>query len=103
MAVDSVVSGGAIISGATVRRSVLFSRVRVHSYASVENSVILPSVDIGRGARLRKVIVDKHCRIPPGMVIGFNPEEDRRHFQVSPKGVTLVTPAMLGQKALHFR
>jgi len=103
MAIDSMVSGGDIVSGATVRRSMLFSRVFVHSHAVVEDSVILPQVDIGRGAKLRKVIIDKHCRVPPGMEIGFNPEEDRKRFHVSEGGVTLVTPAMLGQQIHHLR
>lgn len=101
MAVDSLVSGGDIISGATVKRSLLFSNVKVHSYAEVEDSVILPDVDIGRSAKLRRVVIDKHCHIPPGTVIGFNVDEDRKHFHVSPNGVTLVTPEMLGQSA-HF-
>ncbi len=102
-AIDSMVSGGNIISGAVVKRSLLFSRVLVHSYANVEDSVILPRVDIGRGAQLRRVIVDKHCRIPPGMKIGFDAEEDRKRFHVSAGGVTLVTPEMLGQQIHHIR
>jgi len=97
MAVDSLVSGGDIISGASVKRSMLFSKVRVHSYASVEDSVILPNVDIGEGAQLRKVIVDKRCRIPAGMEIGLNTAADKERFHVSKNGVTLVTPDMLGQ------
>ncbi len=103
MAVDSLVSGGDIISGSTVRRSLLFSRVHVHSYAEIEDSVILPDVDIGRNTRLRRVVIDKHCRIPPGSVIGFDPEQDRRRFHVSDKGITLVTPDMLGQTAHYIR
>jgi glucose-1-phosphate adenylyltransferase len=103
MAIDSMVSGGDIVSGATVRRSLLFSRVFVHSHAVVEDSVILPQVDIGRGAQLRKVILDKHCRVPPGMKIGFDPAKDRERFHVSEGGVTLVTPAMLGQQVHHLR
>ena len=102
-AIDSMVSGGNIISGAVVKRSLLFSRVLVHSFASVEDSVILPRVDIGRGAHLRRVIVDKHWRIPPGMKIGFDPEEDRKRFHVTAGGVTLVTPEMLGQQVHHIR
>ena len=101
MAVDSLVSGGNIISGATVKRSLLFSRVHVHSYATIDDSVILPDVIIGRGARLRRTVIDKHCHIPPGMTIGFNDDEDRKRFHVSDKGITLVTPDMLGQLA-HF-
>ena len=102
MAIDSLVSGGIIISGAEVRRSMLFSRVQVHSYAKIEDSVILPNVDIGRDARLRKVVIDKHCRIPAGMRIGYDLEADRKRFHVSPKGVTLVTPEMLDQRVHHI-
>lgn len=102
MAIDSMVSGGIIISGAEVKRSMLFSRVQVHSYAHIEDSVILPNVDIGRNARLRKVVIDKHCRIPAGMSIGYDPEEDRKRFHVSEGGVTLVTPEMLDQRVHHI-
>jgi glucose-1-phosphate adenylyltransferase len=102
-AIDSMVSGGNVISGATVRRSLLFSRVTVHSHAVVEDSVLLPRVDVGRGARLRRVVLDKYCRIPPGMEIGFDPEEDAKRFYVSEGGVTLVTPEMLGQQVHHIR
>ena len=103
MAVDSLVSGGNIISGAMVRHSLLFSRVHVHSYSHIEDSVILPDVDIGRHVSLRRVVIDKHCRIPAGMRIGFDREQDARRFHVSAGGVTLVTPSMLGQKAHHIR
>ena len=103
MAVDSLVSGGNIISGAEVRRSMLFSQVRVHSYALVEDSVVLPKVDIGRGARLRRVIIDKQCHIPPGLRVGYDAEEDRKRFHVTAKGITLITPEMLGQQAHHIR
>ncbi len=102
MAVDSLVSGGTIISGATVHRSLLFSRVRVHSYAQIEDSVILPDVDIGRHAKLRRVVLDKHCHIPENMTIGYDAETDRRRFHVSEHGITLVTPEMLGQQAHHI-
>jgi glucose-1-phosphate adenylyltransferase len=100
-AVDAMVADGCIVSGASVRRSVLFNGVRVHSYASVEDSVILPAVDIGRGAVLRRCIVDRRCVIPPGLQIGVDPDADRQRFHVTDKGVTLVTPEMLGQ-AVHF-
>ena len=98
-AVDSLISGGCIISGASVKRSLLFSTVHVHSWAQVEDSVILPGVDIGRHAVLKRCIVDKHVRIPEGMVIGVDPKADRQRFHVSPKGITLVTAEMLGQGA----
>jgi glucose-1-phosphate adenylyltransferase len=103
MAVDSLVSGGNVISGALVRRSLLFSSVHVHSKAIVEDSVILPKADIGEGARLRRVVVDKHCHIPAGMNIGFDPVEDAKRFHVTAKGVTLVTPDMLGQQIHQIR
>jgi glucose-1-phosphate adenylyltransferase len=103
MAIDSLVSGGNIISGAAVRRSLLFSSVHVHSKAVVEDSVILPKVDIGEGAQLRRVVADKHCRIPPGMKIGFDPVADAKSFHVTAKGITLVTPEMLGQRVHQIR
>jgi glucose-1-phosphate adenylyltransferase len=94
-AVDSLVSGGCIISGARVRRSVLFSSVHIHSYASVEESVLLPQVDVGERCELRRVVVDKGCRIPAGMRIGFDDEEDARRFHRTDRGVVLVTLDML--------
>jgi glucose-1-phosphate adenylyltransferase len=100
LATDSLVSGGCIISGAKVNQSVLFSDVRVNSYSTIEGSVILPKVDIGRYVTLKRVVVDKGARIPDGMEIGVNPELDRKRFYVSEKGITLVTPDMLGQ-SLH--
>jgi len=103
MAVDSMVSGGCLISGAYVRNSLLFSNVNVHSFSRVEDSVILPNVQIGRNCRLKKVIIDKGCVIPSGMVIGENLEEDAKKFHVSPEGVVLVTPIMLGQMLHHVR
>jgi glucose-1-phosphate adenylyltransferase len=103
MAVDSLVSGGCIISGSTVRRSLLFSDVRVNSYSEIEDSVILPSVDVGRYATLKRCVVDKNCRIPEGLVVGVNPDEDRKRFHVSDRGITLITPEMLGQRAHQVR
>lgn len=97
-AVDSMVSGGCIISGGTVRRSLLFSDVRVHSYTLVESSVILPEVIIGRGAKVKRAIIDRACVIPEGMEIGFDTERDKANgFRVTDKGITLVTREMLGQ------
>ena len=98
-AVDSLIAGGCIISGATVKRSLLFTSVNVHSWASVEDSVILPGVDVGRHAVIRRCVIDKQCRIPEGMQIGVDPEVDRKRFHVSPGGITLVTAEMLGQGA----
>ncbi|MBS0484298.1 MAG: glucose-1-phosphate adenylyltransferase, partial [Proteobacteria bacterium] len=97
-ALDSSVSGGCIISGATVRRSLLFSNVKVNSFSSVEDSVILPDVVINRRARLRRVVVEKRCVIPEGLVVGYDADEDRKRFYVTEKGITLITPEMLGQE-----
>ncbi|MEQ1583145.1 MAG: glucose-1-phosphate adenylyltransferase, partial [Candidatus Nitrotoga sp.] len=95
MAVDSLVSGGCIISGAYVRNSLLFSNVHVHSYSNVEDSVILPNVKVSRNVTLKRVVVDKNCVIPEGMTAGVNREEDARRFFVSDNGITLITPDML--------
>lgn len=103
MAVDSMVSGGCVISGSTVRHSLLFSNVKVNSYAVIQDAVVLPDVEIGRNARIRKAVVDKGCRIPPDTVIGEDPEQDAERFYVSPEGVVLVTPEMLGQELHHVR
>lgn len=97
MAVDSLVSSGCIVRGATIRRSILFSKVRVDEGSLVEDTLVLPNVVIGRGVRLHKVVVDKHCVLPDGLQAGIDPESDRRHFHVTPRGVTLITPEMLGQ------
>jgi glucose-1-phosphate adenylyltransferase len=97
-AINSVVSGGCIISGSTLRRSLCFSNVRVHSYGLIEEAVILPDVEIMRHCKLRKVIIDRGCVIPEGTVIGYNHDEDRaRGFRVSDNGVVLVTRETLGQ------
>ena len=101
-AIDSMVSGGCIVSGSTVRNSLLFSRVRVHSYCTVSEAVLLPEVEVGRGAILSRVVVDQGTRIPPGLRAGVDPEEDRKRFHVTEKGVTLITPAMLGQPLQHL-
>jgi glucose-1-phosphate adenylyltransferase len=95
MAVDSMVSGGCIISGAHVTRSLLFSSVRINSHARTREAVVLPEVEIGRHTRLNRVVIDRGCRIPEGMVIGEDPRVDARHFHRSEGGVTLVTPEML--------
>lgn len=101
MAVDSLVADGTIVSGATVRRSLLFGGVKVNSHARVEDSVILPEVQIARHARLRRCVVDKRTHIPEGLVVGADPDDDRRRFNVSVGGITLITPEMLGQRVLR--
>ncbi|MGG7055359.1 glucose-1-phosphate adenylyltransferase [Nitrosomonas sp. ANs5] len=102
-ALDSMVSGGCIISGATVRRSLLFSNVQVRSFGTIEDSVILPNVDIGRHAYLKRVIIEKSCIIPEGLRVGFDREEDQKRFYVTENGVTLITPEMLGQRIHQIR
>lgn len=101
MAVDSMVAGGCVVSGAAVRRSVLFSHVCVREHAVIEDSVVLPHVKVGEDVVLRRAVIDKHCRIPSGMKIGVDPEIDRRRFYVTPRGITLVTTEMLGQAGSH--
>jgi len=103
MAVDSMVSGGDIISGALVRHSLLFSNVVVDSYSLVQDAVILPNVSIGQHCRLTRVVVDKGCHIPDGTVIGEDPGQDAQRFHVTSGGVVLVTPEMLGQELHHGR
>jgi len=101
MAVDSMLAGGCIVSGARVQHSLLFSQVRVHSFSTVEDSVIFPDVDIGRHCRIRSALIDRGCRIPEGTRIGFDLEKDAERFHVSPKGIVLITPEMLGQDYPH--
>ncbi len=103
MAVDSMVSGGCIISGAAVHRSLLFSNVKVNSYSQVEDSVILPNVTIGRSCKLRRVVIDKGCDLPEGLMAGYDPVEDAKRFYVTEKGITLITPEMLGQPTHQSR
>lgn len=103
MAVDSMVSGGCVISGALVRRSVLFSSVRVSSFSSVEESVVLPNVKIGRNCRITRAILDKGCVIPEGTVIGEDREQDAERFYISENGIVLVTPEMLDQEYRYVR
>src|SRR5258707_564884 len=92
MAVDSMVSGGCIISGSHVARTLLFSNCRVNSHARTRDAVVLPEVDVGRHARLNRVVIDRGCRLPEGMVIGEDPKVDAQRFYLSEGGVTLVTP-----------
>ena len=103
VAMESMVSGGCVISGAMVRRSLLFSSVRVESQSDIEDSVILPRVNIGHQVRLKRVVVDKGCVIPDGLTVGIDIEQDRKRFHVTERGVTLVTPEMLGQRVHHLR
>jgi glucose-1-phosphate adenylyltransferase len=102
VAFDSLVSGGCIVSGSTVRRSLLFSNVRLHSYCDIQDSVILPDVELHRNVRLRNCVLDRYCVLPAGLQIGFDRDEDRKRFFVTERGVTLVTPEMLGQDMHHL-
>ena len=95
-AIESSVSAGCILSG-SVHNSLLFSNCRVHSYTHINGAVLLPEVQVGRNARLTKVVVDRGCRIPDGLVVGEDPAEDARRFYRSEGGVTLITPSMLAK------
>jgi glucose-1-phosphate adenylyltransferase len=97
------VSGGCIISGAMVQNSLLFSNVHVHSYSLVDESVLLPNVEVGRNVVIKRAVIDKLCVIPDGMQIGVDLEVDKKRFHVSENGIVLVTPDMLGQKVHRIR
>ncbi|MCO5975869.1 glucose-1-phosphate adenylyltransferase [Ideonella oryzae] len=94
-AIDSLVSGGCIVSGATVLNSVLFSNVLIRSYSQLERTVVLPDVQVNRRCRIRNAVIDRRCKLPEGLVIGEDPELDAKRFYRSPGGVVLVTRAML--------
>ena len=97
-AVDSTVSGGCIISGSQLNRTLLFTNVRVHSYSTIDETVILPQVTIKRHCKIRRAIIDRGCEIPEGTVIGYDLEQDRANgFRITDKGIVLVTRGMLGQ------
>ncbi|MEJ2316800.1 MAG: glucose-1-phosphate adenylyltransferase [Gammaproteobacteria bacterium] len=96
-AIDSLISAGCILSGGRVKRSVLFFLARVEEGSLVKDSVILPKVQIGRNCIIKRAIIDKSCMIPDGMQIGVDLEEDKKRFHVTPNGIVLVTPNMLGQ------
>ena len=102
-AVDSMVSGGCVISGSKIRHSLLFSNVRVNSYSVLQDTVVLPEVNIARHCRITKAIIEKGCEVPQGTVIGEDRAEDEKRFHVSPGGVVLVTPDMLGQNRHYVR
>lgn len=95
LGISSLVCGGCIVSGAEIRRSLLFTGVHVHSYARLEEAVVLPYCDIGRGARLRRVVIDHGVRVPAGLVVGEDPEADARRFRRTEKGVCLITQEMV--------
>ncbi|PRY92988.1 glucose-1-phosphate adenylyltransferase [Hasllibacter halocynthiae] len=99
LAISSMVAGGCIVSGTEVRNSVLFTMVNTNSYAQLHESVLLPYVNVARSARLTRCVVDSGVRIPEGIVVGEDPEEDARWFRVSEGGVTLITQDMLDRRA----
>lgn len=98
MAVDSLVSGGCIISGALVERSLLSNKVRINSFSHISDCIILPDVEIGRNCILKNCIIDQGCQIPSGTSIGVDLIKDAQQFHVSPGGVVLVSKQMLGQE-----
>jgi glucose-1-phosphate adenylyltransferase len=98
IAVSSMVAGGCIISGTEVRNSLLFTMVHTNSYSVLDHAVVLPYATVERHARLRNVVIDRGVTIPRGLVVGENPEEDRRWFRVSEGGVTLITKEMLDKR-----
>ncbi len=99
-AAASLVSGGCIVSGATLRRSLLFTGVRINSYSSVEEAVVLPHVNVSRNAHLRRVVIDRGVTIPEGLVVGQDPELDAKRFRRTANGVCLITKPMIERLAL---
>jgi glucose-1-phosphate adenylyltransferase len=92
-AIDSIVSGGSIISGGKVMRSVLGYDVRVNSYSEVEDTIVFNHVNIGRRCKVRRAIIDRHVNLPEGTVIGYDMEADRARYSVSEGGVVVVVRA----------
>jgi len=90
VAIDSLVAGGVIISGGRVQRSILSPNIRMHSFSNVEESILFNNVSVGRRARIRKAIIDKNVKIPEGCEIGYNEEEDRKRFFVTPSGIVVI-------------
>ncbi len=99
MAVSSLVSGGCIVSGAYVRQSLLFTNVHINSFSHIEQAVVLPGTEIGRSARLDRVVIDRGVRIPPGLVVGEDPGLDARRFRRTEGGVCLITQGMIDRLA----
>ena len=99
LTINTMVSGGCIVSGSNVSNSVLFSSVRVHSFCQIDQAVLLPNITIGRGCRISKVVVDRGCELPDGLVIGEDPVLDAQRFERTDNGVVLVTRSMLNRLA----
>jgi glucose-1-phosphate adenylyltransferase len=96
-AVSSLVSGGCIISGSKLRRTLLFTGVRIHSYSHIEGGVILPYVEVGQNVRLKNVVVDRGVKIPDGLVVGEDPELDAKRFRRTEEGICLITEPMINR------
>ena len=95
MAVSSLVSGGCIISGASIHRTLLFTGVRVNSYSRLDHAVVLPYAEVGRGVRLSNVIIDRGVKIPSGLIVGEDPQLDAQRFRRSDRGICLITQSMI--------
>ncbi len=95
VAIDSMVSNGCILAGGAVRRSLLFTGVWAHSHSEIEEGVVLPDVDVGRRARLKRVVIDRGVHIPEGLVVGEDAEDDARRFYRTEAGITLITKPMI--------
>jgi glucose-1-phosphate adenylyltransferase len=94
IALNSIISNGCIISGGSVKRSILSPRVMIHSYADVEDSILMEGVDVGRYAKIRRTIIDKEVRIPQGMKVGYDVDEDGKRFTVTASGIVVVPKGM---------
>ena len=99
LAISSLVSGGCIVSGASLRRTLLSTNSRVNSFANVEFGVILPRVDVGRSARLKNVVIDAEVKIPEGLIVGEDPEFDAKRFRRTERGICLITQPMIDRLA----
>ena len=95
LAIQSLLSGGCIVSGASLSRSLVFTGVHVHSYSTIHEAVILPYAQIGRHVRLNKVVIDREVNIPDGLVVGEDPVIDAKRFRRTESGVTLITGPMI--------
>ena len=94
-AISSLISGGCIVSGGSLRRTLLFTGVHVHSYSTLDHAVILPYVTVGRAVHLKNVIVDRGVMLPEGLVVGEDPELDAKRFRRTEKGIVLITQPMI--------
>jgi glucose-1-phosphate adenylyltransferase len=97
MAANTLVSAGCIVSGSQVSNAVLFSNVRIRSFCNIQQAVLLPGVVVGRGARLKRVVVDRACEIPERLVVGEDAQLDAQRFERTEQGVVLITRPMLAR------